>query len=208
MNKKYIIIMGSILVLALLAVGWIFIIKKQEAGMGPVSFDSFKKTDLDGKTIMENKKIGLSFEVPEGWIIRNDGVASVSIISPDFTASDNKQLSASIPQKGCWIGVTARIERENSSYDVYYSSIKSLIDNADTRNSLTNDIRQYDIADISGAKALKSIIKNNIDNLGSVVSIQLPLNNKVYFFETDLFGQDQEKCSQEFDNFLKRVSAK
>ncbi len=84
MNKKYKIIIGAIVILVLIAVGYFYYVKKEEAKMGPVSFDSFKKQEVNGRTFYENKDVGLTFEVPEGWEVKSDGIASISIVSADF----------------------------------------------------------------------------------------------------------------------------
>ena len=177
--------------------------------MGPVSFDSFKKTELNGKTIMENKKVGLSFEVPAGWQAGNplDWV-SLSIYSSDFKAFNGKDYP--IPSNGCWIDISASNEKEGSDYDVNYSSLKSKIANIKNLTDLDGDKEKYELVYIDGNQGIKDdlFIDNNKDNQGNYITVKVPLNSIVYSFETHLFGQDKNKCSQEFNNFLKTVSIK
>jgi hypothetical protein len=207
MNKKYLIIIGSIIILALFAVGWVSIIKKQESEMGPVSFESFKKTELNGKTIMENKKVGLSFEVPEGWQDSNLlNWVSLSIYSPDFKAFNDKNYP--IPSSGCWIDVSVSNEKEGSDYDMNYSSLKNQIANIKNLTDSNSDKEKYELVYIDNKQGIKDdlFIGDNKNNQGDYITVKVPINSIVYSFETHLFGQDKIRCSQEFDNFLKTIS--
>lgn len=208
MNKKYKLIIAIASVLILIIAGCIYYIKTEESKMGFVSFDSFKRQEIDGKIVMENKEVGLSFEVPNGWEIRNDALASVSMASVDFEPLKSN-TSTSIPEKGCWIGVTARIEKEGTEYDLYYSDIKNLISDKEHLAEMNTEDHKYEIINILGYDAVKESMIVTNTNSGAFILIQIPVNNKIYFFETDLFGQDKDnKCPEEFDNFLKTLSIK
>ena len=43
---------------------------------------------------------------------------------------------------------------------------------------------------------------------GNYVSVEIPRNEWVYTFEAYLFSQDKERCAQEFNKFLEKVSIK
>lgn len=207
MNKKSKIIITIVLVLALIAAGFFYYNKIQEGKMGPVSFESFKKIESDGKVFMENKDIGLKFMVPEGWEIENTDMASVSIYSLDFVPFQEPSF---IPKKGCWIDVDPKIQIQGSKYDLQYTYYRQIIDDEKTLSTINkNDNEKYEIVDLDGLKSVKeSNFNNKGDNTGVFISLTTPYEDVVYRFDTYIFGQDKEKCIQDFDNFLKTISIK
>lgn len=207
MNRKYKLIIAAVIILIVAIAEYFYYIKQEESKMGSVSFDSFKKQEIDGKIILENEEIGLSFELPDGWEIRQDQIANISMVSPDFKAFSDKLSAASTPQTGCWIGVSARMEKENSKYDIYYSTIKNLINN--NLDNMSSDTHKYEIINISGYSGIKESLINVKDNPGESIVIEIPANNNVYFIHTDLFGQDKDtRCPERFNSFLSTISIK
>ena len=165
-------------------------------------FYSFVVSELGDITLVENEEAGLKFVIPEGWEVTDDLLASFSMRTKDFVPFNDNLSSASVPKKGCWIGATVRYEKEGSDNDYYFSSNKYYIDNPD---ALMED---QEIIEIDNIKALKEIINGEEINPGRIELIWIPINDKVYLFESDLFGEDQEECKTHFDNFLNTISIK
>ena len=206
MNKKCKTIIAIVFILALIAVGFFYYNKMQEDRMGPVSFESFKKTETDGKVFMENKDIGLKFMVPEGWEVISTDIASISMHSPDFVPFQDPSF---IPKTGCWIDITPKIQIEGSDYDLQYTYYRQIIDDKEVLATMNRENEKCEIVNLDGLKSVKDInSENNEENQGSFISITTPYNNVVYRFDTYIFGQDKEKCLQDFNNFLTTVSIK
>jgi hypothetical protein len=178
----------------------------QEDRMGPVSFESFKKTETDGKVFMENKDIGLKFMVPEGWEVISTDIASISMYSPDFVPFQDPSF---IPKNGCWIDITPKIQIEGSDYDLQYTYYRQIIDDEEVLAAMNRENEKCEIINLDGLKSVKDIyLKNEGENQGSFISLTTPYNNVVYRFDTYIFGQNKEKCLQDFDNFLTTVFIK
>jgi len=205
MNKVCKIIITIVFVLALIAAGYLWYNKVQESRMGPVSFESFEKVESDGKVFMENKDIGLKFMVPEGWEVISTDIASLSMHSPDFVPFMDPSF---IPKNGCWVDVTPKIQIEGSDYDLQYSDLKQEIENDDYLEN--TDKKKCEIMILYGLEGVKCnlLMDENINNQGNYIYFSIPYDNVVYRFETHIFGQDKDKCLQDFDNFLTTISIK
>lgn len=202
MEKKYIYIIMACLVLFLsIFIFWIMNKEKSEPLIISPSY-SFIVSELGDISLVENEEAGLKFVIPQDWEVTNDLLASFSMRTKDFIPFKDNPSSASVPKKGCWIGATVRYEKEGSDNDYYFSSNKYYIDNPE-------DLRDgQEIIEVDGINALKEDLVVGEENPGKVVLIWIPINDKVYLFESDLFGEDQEECKTHFDNFLNTVSIK
>lgn len=202
MEKKYIYIIMACLVLFLsIFIFWIMNKEKNEPLIISPSY-SFIVSELGDISLVENEEAGLKFVIPQDWEVTDDLLASFSMRTKDFIPFKDNLSSASVPKKGCWIGATVRYEKEGSDNDYYFSSNKYYIDNPDYL------MEDQEIIEIDNIKALKEIINGEEVNPGRVELIWIPINDKVYLFESDLFGEDQEECKTHFDNFLNTVSIK
>jgi uncharacterized protein YpmB len=206
MNKKYILIIISFLILLLIVLFLFLSGNKEEVKMGPVSFDSFEIKKLGNDSFVENEKAGLRFMIPQGWVAVNDNLAGFSMKSEDFIPFREMFSSASVPKQGCWIGASVKFEKEGSNYDLFYSEIKNYIENPEYMEAMKSDNRGYELLEVDGKKALKEAIINNTDNVGEAILIWIPIDNKVYLFEADIFGENQNRCREEFNKFLSTVS--
>lgn len=202
MEKKYIYIIMACLVLFLsIFIFWIMNKEKNEPLIISPSY-SFIVSELGDISLVENEEAGLKFVIPQDWEVTDDLLASFSMRTKDFIPFKDNPSSASVPKKGCWIGATVRYEKEGSDNDYYFSSNKYYIDNPE-------DLRDgQEIIEVDGINALKEDLVVGEENPGKVVLIWIPINDKVYLFESDLFGEDQEECKTHFDNFLNTVSIK
>jgi len=208
MEKKYIYIIMALLIIALSTFTfWMMNKDKQEPLVIAPSY-SFVVSELGDVSLVENEEAGLKFVIPQGWEVTNDLLASFSMRTKDFIPFNDNLSSASVPKKGCWIGATVRYEKEGSDNDYYFSSNKYYIDNPDYLEEMNSDTRAYSIVEVDGIKSLKHEVINIDANPGRAVLIWIPIDDKVYLFESDLFGEDQEECKTHFDNFLNTISIK
>ncbi|MDD5098480.1 MAG: hypothetical protein PHD31_02065 [Candidatus Pacebacteria bacterium] len=208
MNNKYKTLLIVIVILAIIAIGYLSYVRYQESKLGPVSYESFKRAEENGKTFLENKEVGLKFEVPEGWKTNYVfGWTSLSMQSEDFKVFNEKNYP--IPEKGCWINVVAE-KQYLGKEDAEYLDAIELINDSEYLSSQNTDNNKYEVYYLDSIESIKSniLIDQNKDNQGNYISVEVPYNNIYYSFETHLFGQDKEKCQEEFNNFLKTISIK
>jgi hypothetical protein len=202
MEKKYIYIIMALLIIALSTFTfWMMNKDKQEPLVIAPSY-SFVVSELGDVSLVENEEAGLKFVIPQGWEVTNDLLASFSMRTKDFIPFNDNLSSASVPKKGCWIGATVRYEKEGSDNDYYFSSNKYYIDNPDYL------MENQEIIEVDNIKALKENLIVGEENPGRIEHIWIPIDDKVYLFESDLFGEDQEECKTHFDNFLNTISIK
>jgi len=201
MEKKYLYIIICLVLVLGVFVFWMVNKEKYEP-LIIAPFSSFVVSELGDISLVENEEAGLKFVIPQNWDVTNDLLAGFSMRTKDFVPFKDNPSSASVPKKGCWIGATVRYEKEGSDNDYYFSSNKYYIDNPE-------DLRDgQEIIEVDGINALKEDLVVGEENPGKVVLIWIPINDKVYLFESDLFGEDQEECKAHFDNFLNTVSIK
>ena len=201
MEKKYLYIIICLVLVLGVFVFWMVNKEKYEP-LIIAPFSSFVVSELGDISLVENEEAGLKFVIPQNWDVTNDLLAGFSMRTKDFVPFKDNPSSASVPKKGCWIGATVRYEKEGSDNDYYFSSNKYYIDNPDYL------MEDQEIIEIDNIKALKEIINGEEINPGRIELIWIPINDKVYLFESDLFGEDQEDCKTYFDNFLNTVSIK
>ena len=207
MNKRCKIIIAVVLILALAVAGIFYYNKAQEDKMGPVSFESFKRIEADGKVFMENKDIGLKFEVPEGWEVENLVWSAISMASQDFEAFTDE---SPLPKKGCLININPEIQVQGSDYDLQYTSLEQRIDSNDCLMFGDYEKEKCEIVDFSGVKGIKDslFIDSNLNNQGDYINVSIPNNNVVYRFETYIFGENKDSCLEDFNQFLTTISIK
>lgn len=209
MDKKLKIIIG--VVLLIVAIGAIFFIYKkwqnaQEEKLGYLQFSDFIKQENNGDIYYQNQESALYFKVPNGWTAYPSQIASMALSSPDFVDfKETDPARAFIPKTGCWIGVSVK---NTLSDDADYAITKDRLEHQDILSTLNIKNETYSVFNVGGTAMLKTefIIDSNKDNMGKNISIEFSEKNKFYLFDTYLFGEDQEKCSQIFDDFLKTVS--
>jgi hypothetical protein len=207
MNKKLKIIIGAAVLVIIIVLAFFFWQnwpQKQEGKLGYVQFDSFVKQETNGQVWYENKDAGIKFMVPDGWNINASQLASIALTSPDFKPFNDKPSAASIPSTGCWIGVSVK---NTVSDDADYAITRDRLSHQDILSSINTSKKTYTVIDVGRVNMLKTslTIDSNKDNVGSAISLELAQDNKFYSIETNLFGKDQEKCSQLFDEFLATV---
>ncbi|MDD5013128.1 MAG: hypothetical protein PHD93_01875 [Candidatus Pacebacteria bacterium] len=208
MNKKIKIILSILLIIAILA----FIVfkvveykKEKEENLNFITIQDFIERKMDGKTILENQDIGLSFVLPQGWEFINTSWANVSMRTFDFEPFMGDVSRSPMADKGCWIDFNFSI---NSMHGFDYDLAYNLANTDGFAEGQSTEKDKYERVEINNIKMVKStLILDN--NEGEVISVQIPFEkNKVYNFDTYLIGQDKEKCLEEFNSFLNSVSIK
>jgi hypothetical protein len=203
MNKKLKIFLAALFVIALMS----FLIFKvveykneKEDELNYLYIEDFTKTEVDGKTVLENKDIGLKFTVPQGWETGSAYWSNLSLVSPDFEPLRNDPTAAPFPQKGCWIDLIFSIDSNNG---ISYEFIDNLINIGGYLESYNEEGDHYEIVEVDGLKAIKDT------GGGDYILIRVPFRrNGIISFETYLRGQDKEKCIEEFNSLINTVSIK
>jgi len=145
-------------------------------------------------TIVENKSAGISFKVPEGWTADKEEIGIdewiVNVSSPDVEADEYGFLT-----KGC--GISAWIEYHKTTADIVRDKIED-------PNWFSEEISDYEVLEINGYNALKTTLEH--EEWGEAVAIKIPIEDKIYIFDTRFLPEEMERCSEEFKEFLKEVS--
>ena len=203
MERKLIILI--IIVLLLAAGGGVFYCLElqekrpekvliREAVKYPTEEEWVIKETPEGK-IVENEKAGLKVRVPEGWKAEKTEIGRdewiVNCFTPDMEVDQNNIL-----KKGCGIGVIVEYNKDDSEY------IRGYLNNSEYLQA-----EGIEVIEVSGHLASKeSLGKNPV--VGESIAVQVPVENKVYVFDTLLIPNEKERCSQEFEKFLEGVVIK
>ncbi len=206
MNKKIIIFAVIILILI---IGGIFWWASKETEMYAPPEDYIIKETSEGKFI-ENKKDGLKARVPNGWgawkanDITEASGEIIRIFSPDFrpelSPPEGGQIEISIARNSESLLWNADLVREYiAGCQQYPEEMKNF------------GGEHYETIEIAGHQALKKIDLIESDKLTAIgiqnyISIRIPIDNKVYFFDTLFDSQNPERYIEEFNEFLKTVS--
>ncbi len=154
--------------------------------------DYVVKKTLEG-TIVENKKAGISFRVPDGWRIeRAKGKSYVLLFAPDAEGT-------LIMKKGCKIMIEVKYIK---------TSFKSIECSMKKAHEKWGYVDEYEIIVISDKRALKNITGiATLDQYG--IGIHIParnvFKNKLFYLGLSSNLVDRERCTREFDQFLKTV---
>lgn len=212
-GKKAVFVFCFVFIIILFG-GFYFWAKNKE--IGRVVFSGIRSSDIGnyeiketalGK-IIENVKDGLFFKVPENWIIKKvktNSQSEVSLFDQNSEFDKNGDLLAekSFKENGaCGIGI-AVIKCEKISSDISTDAdmlsnyIKALQNNLD----LGKD-SGFSLNTVSNKNGLRQII--NVEKDIRLISVKVPIGQDIFGFSTGLIFN--EKCIEEFDNFLKTVS--
>jgi len=201
MGRKFTIF---IIILLLFAAGGVFWWWSGRRDEGKVLSDEYIQKEIDGEKIIEYKKTGFMIKIPGDWKIVDNRGTGLLCLSSDFQFHEKVgPYSPPISEKGCLIEISILKEIGLSS-DEYtdYDYIQEKIEWCLNPNSKCDD----EVIEINGNKAIKyvSSIENQLVS-GYYIEVSVPKNEITYIFETYLFGQDREKCAQEFDKILQTV---
>lgn len=144
-----------------------------------------------------NEKAGISFMVPEGWILNEifDYSNQLFLYSPD---SIEKNIY--IMEKGCRV-VPATIFIKTNFNDLETNLKKSMWGKYNPSTEILN---------ISGKPTFKYIVESAESEFYRIgISIPLrtlfPFGGRLHSFGLDSAIEDRENCIQEFENFLQTI---
>ena len=213
-NKKVVFLLLLFLFFLLLIGGFLiwFI-------LGPAKGNDFKCVDLseyeikktEEGTIIENKKQGLAFKVPDGWIIKKNKYSEkeneIMLFDPnvEFDENGNVLVEKSFKEKGaCSIGITIikYIKRDSDMLiepEIVRNDIKAIKEGYEGENHLSEIIL------ISGKEGLKEVFgKIKEKNSAVAITVRIPIIQTIYGFSTGIVFN--KECIEKFNEFLKGVS--
>jgi len=189
-SKKNIILIVFVL---LFAIGGVFYYQNRDIKGSP---DDYVIIETEEGTIVENKRAGLLMKVPDGWNVRKIEVMEGSVVfySSDAQGLNPEKIRPPL-QKGCMIEVAMAYRKTN------FEEIEKEVE--ELHKALIMKYDKFEEIKING----KSALKNTFDctELGPSVDIYI-LVNYLYGAGVSMASQDIERCSEEFDEFLKEVS--
>ena len=194
LNRKVVFIFGVILILA--ASGGFFWWKNGEIKGSPE--DYIVKETEEGK-IVENKKAGLTVNVPDNWEgtrIKDIEEGSFIIQTSDVEGKKNNDVVMPPLTKGC--GIEIGINYKKLSFEEIEQSVKEIY------LRLGAIDQTFERTKVNGKEALKNIV--NTQYAGPMIGIYIPVINRIYSFTLIWAPDEKEKCVQEFDKFLETVS--
>ncbi len=158
------------------------------------SVEDYNIKELPDGKLVENKKLGLTFTISNDWIIENN--------NPSVFHTSDMELSekrSDVLKKGCKV-------------NIYGGYIKT---NLDTLEQFINE----DFAKLSSVIKIDESLKTELSNHSTLeykyhvenlqmayVSVNLPLENKLYKILLSNPIQETDRCKTEFYKFLETVS--
>ena len=151
--------------------------------------------DTPEGTIVENKNAGISFNVPDNWTADKEEIGIdewiVNILSPDAELNESGLLIG-----GC--GVSACVQYHEATANAVRHRIE------DPERFSKEISGGYQAMKIDEYPALRMTIENQ--EWGKAVAVEIPIEDKIYMFETRFLPDETGKCSQAFEEFLKGIS--
>jgi uncharacterized membrane protein len=191
-----------ILTFLILVVGGIFLwgnfSKEAEEWLPGVRYESpenYVIKDTTEEIIVENKSAGISFKVPNEWTADKEQIGIdewiVNVSSPEAEVDEYNFLT-----KGCGISIAVMYHK------LTIDAAKERIEDPERfSDEISGD---YEIIEISGHSALKTILEN--PEWGQSVTIEIPVEDKIHMFDTMFLPEETSRCSQAFEEFLAGVS--
>lgn len=215
-SKKFTILILIILILLLIVViiGGIFwwwnslpLYPPSVMGDYPSEEEFVIKDTLTGK-VVENEKAGLRAEVPRGWEAEKVNVGwptdewIINLLSPDAELVEGTPFL----KRGCGISIIVVYSEENS--EKLRKFIKKIrlwcIFQPKTCKEYQKENHIEGLLEVDGLPALKESLFDN-QTIGKGIAVKVPFDNKIFVFDTLLVPGYRERCSQEFNSFLKTI---
>ncbi len=192
MSKKIII---SIVVVLILGAGGFFWWQNREIKGSPD--DYVIKETAEGKFV-ENKKAGLVVKTPEGWEVKKMEAEEGSMIihTPGIEGRNWNEMVVPPLTKGC--GIDVSVVYKKMGFEEIKDEVKRIHWGIDIKSE------EFEEITINDYPALRNTFDSEI--LGSVMSIYIPIKNKLYDFDLYWAPDEKENCTQEFYKFLETIS--
>lgn len=196
MSKPKLKFIIPLLTILILAAGGFFYWQNREIKGSPEDY-VIKETEK-GK-IVENKKAGLTFEVPEGWEgIKIENIEEGSFVIQTLNIEGKKNNDVVMPPltQGC--GIEIGINYKKLSFEEIEQDAKEIY----TRLVLVD--QRFERMRIDNKEALKNIV--NTQYAGPMIGTYVPTSDKVYSFTLIWAFNEKDECIQKFEDFLETVS--
>jgi hypothetical protein len=211
-RKKLVFVLTALIVLSLVL--WLtysyFQFKKEMKGYGEwrdvkladyESVDNYVITQTPEGEMVVNENMGLSFMVPEGWLVEK--LAEENELEISTTDLDVKGLGSdtSFPRKGCLIRLGISIFDNDSSEETLPYIITEKI-----KEEALEDIQK--VVFIGDNHPSLETLRFKDSEVGRIILIETPIDNKIYHFGISFSLNEQERCRNDFYDFLKTISIK
>jgi hypothetical protein len=167
--------------------------------VGHSSKEDYVIKDVSSGMIVENKKVGLVFQIPKNWLAEKDNLAAFYSSDAEFSETRSDVLL-----KGCRIEVFANFIKTN------ISTLKKYIDEDLQEWSSVVAIDEFQQIDINNQPALryKYHVRQDVpDRIRmAYISADIPSEKYIYKILLSSFLEEIDKCEEEFDDFLKTIS--
>ena len=195
MRKKIVVSLVGVVVIAA-AIGGFFYWRETHPLKGNAN-DYLIKQSENSEKIVENKRAGLTFKMPAGWIEEkiDELEGSIIIYSPEteFIKPRTVPLRA-----GCMIEAAIVYRKMN------IEELKKEISNIHFTLGVKSE--NFEEITIQNYKALKDTF-DTVD-IGKGTAIYIIYGNKLYSFANYASPETEKQCLQEFTEFVNNISIK
>lgn len=166
------------------------------AGQVKGSPDDYVVREVGQERIVENKRAGLTVEVPDGWIIEKMDIEQGSMVfySPDAQGIRPGKVRPPL-KKGCMI------ETAVGYHKMDIEGVRREIRAA--HEELAMKIDEFEVLEINGFQVLKNT--NDCIELGPSIAAYIPNGDRLLGASVFMSPKETDQCSQEFDKFLETV---
>ncbi len=198
LNKKIIFIFGIILILCVAGGFFWWQNKETPINKWDTAEVSLREDYIIKETpkgiMVENKTVGLSYEIPKDWILENGNPSR--FYSPDTKFKGDTSV---ILEKGCKTYVYTSYIKTN------LETLKKFIDADFSKLSSGVKLDEFSVIKISKYSALRH--EYQVKNFGmEYISVDFPSKDKLYKILLSSPIEEKERCEEEFDTFLETVS--
>ncbi len=145
----------------------------------------------DGKTLLQNKNLEFSFEIPDSWTIegfKDDFASGLNLLSSDYKEDENFLLKS-----GCKSILTV-YEKDDE-----YLYLEDVISHSEDNEIIRDNVEIIEIDGISG-------YMTGIREDSYYKNTRIPLDNRIYSIEGLFSSNDKELCEESYSNLLNSIS--
>jgi hypothetical protein len=157
--------------------------------------ENYQFVETDQGIIVRNENVGLTFSVPEGWNADKVRIGPeqwiINVNSPDLEADERGFLL-----RGC--GISTWIEHDEVTSNIIRYRIQD-----PERFSQELSAGEYQSIEINGHPASRMILER--PEWGQTIAIKIPIEDRIYVFDTRILPEEGKGCLNAFNNFLESV---
>ncbi len=193
---KKIISLSIVLLLILIAAGGFFWWWQTREIKGSPEDYVIKETE-QGK-IVENKRAGLTMEIPKGWVEKKIEFleGSIAIYTSDVEGKLEDEMIKAPLTKGC--AIEGAVIYKQMNFDGIKEEIKEF------HAGLGMKSEEFEIMTINNRQALKNTFDTKF--IGPSIGVYFLNKDKFYSFAIYWAPNEKERCIQEFNKFLETAS--